>query len=108
MIVFSRHYSKNLSTGDIDVSFDFPLSCKLLTVYVHSDVKITEEIDILFSSAEGSEYDTLIETRVLQNQKDYVFGASGAIAINENDRIRIKVTNANKTGIVGVTVKMEK
>lgn len=108
MIVYAKHKSQNLALDSFEHSFQFDLACKLLTVYIHADEPITEEIKITFESEEGAAYSTLIEARTLQNEADYVFAAQGSVAFNENDKVKVEITNANEIGIVGVTVKMEK
>jgi len=98
---------QDLSVGAMDKSFEFNSAGKLKTVYIHSSVKITEEVSISLDSVLGSAYDTLIDTKVLSAMSDYVFAAPGDIIFNEGDKIRVQVTDANSVGLVAVTVKAD-
>ena len=104
-MIFSRNAEQDLASGPMLEEFEFPQACSLLTVYVKSDVPIIEDVSIEFVSAKGSQFDTLIEKRTLLNEKDYVYAAVGTMAINEDDKVRVGVTNANATGSVAITVK---
>lgn len=96
---------QNLAVADFDHDFTFDHAVDLTTIYVHSSVPITEDIEIWYISALGSAYDTLIDMKTLNNESDYVYPAAGEVAFNEGDKIGVRVSNANLTGHVYITVK---
>lgn len=108
MRILSRRASQNLANSAMSAELNFGEACKLLTVYFHASVPITEEVTVTFKSDDGSEFDTAIDKQVLRSGQDYVFAAAGDIAINEFDSILVEVTNANGTGTMYVTAKAEK
>lgn len=107
MIIRDKVGIGDLSAAEFSQDFNFGFASKLVTVFIHSDTALTEEITITYVSAKGTEYDTVIKSRVLSSESDYIFAAQGDIAINEDDSIRVEITNANLVGEVGVTVKVE-
>lgn len=86
----------------------FGEACKLVTVYVHFTAPVTEDITISFISAEDSLHNTVISKETITAASDYVFAASGDLALNEKDIIRVAVTNATGVGTAYVTAKAEK
>jgi len=107
MPVFTGKAEQDLSVAALQEDFDFPVSCKLVTVYLRASVPITEDVTVSFISKDGSSYDTQIDTDRLTAEQDYVYQASGSIGINEGDKVRVECTNANTTGTVYTTVKTE-
>ncbi len=107
MIIRSLYGSADLSQAEFDQAFHFDQACKLVTVFIHCDQEITEDITISLDSEMGADYDTVIKARTLSGESDYVFAAQGDIALNEGDRIRVQVSNANLLGEVFVSVKVE-
>lgn len=105
MALRSKEASADLAGGDVDAQFDFVDACELVTVYIHFDVPVTEEVKISFKSAIGDAFDTLIDAKTLQNAQDYVYAASGEVAFNAGDKIRVQISNANLEGVAGITVK---
>ncbi len=99
--------SADLSESDLDREFDFGYACKLITVYIAFSVEVTEDVEIWFDSGDGPQYDTLIADVTLHGARSYVFAAPGDIALDEGDKIKVKVSNANLEGIVSCTVKVE-
>lgn len=105
--ILSKRAEADLSVEELDVEFSFDHSCRLVTVYVHSNIDLTEEIQIVFKSGYGAEYNTVIADRVLDTESDYVYTASGIVALNERDILNVTCTNANGVGSVYVTAKVE-
>jgi len=108
MINLTRAGSQDLSSSAMSEEFDFNQSCELITVYIHASVNITETVTITFVSRDGSTYDTVIDVANMQAESDYVFSATGGLGLNEGDKVKVAVTNANTTGIVYVTVKTKR
>ncbi len=98
--------TQNLATGALDAQFNFADAVELVSVYIHFSEAITETVKVTFKSADGSNYDTLIDSKVLNNQQDYVFAAQGCVAFDEGDIIKVTCTNGNTTGIAYVSVKV--
>lgn len=105
MALRSKENSGDLADGAIDMEFDFVDACELVTVYIHFDQAVTEDVSISFKSAVGAAFDTLIDAKTLQGAQDYVYAASGEVAFNEGDKVRVQITNANEVGVAGITVK---
>jgi hypothetical protein len=105
MALRSKEVSGDLAQGDIDVLFDFGSACELVTVYIHFDTPVTEEVKISYKSAAGAAFDTLIDAKTLQGAQDYVYAAAGEVAFNEGDQVRVQITNANTVGVAGISVK---
>jgi len=101
----SLNVSQDLAVAELDHSFEFPLAAEVATVYVHSSVPITEIVTVSLDSGVGPEYDTVMEARQLSEEQDFVYGAGGTLTLNEGDRLRVQVTNANAIGTVYVTAK---
>jgi len=105
--VLSKHASVDLSAEAFSQTFDFDNSGRLLSVYVHASAAITEDIIISFDSKEGTVYHTVIAERTTEAETDYVYSSAGMVAFSIGDKVKVEVTNANTTGVVGVTVKFE-
>lgn len=108
LIVRDLDASQDLSLAPFSHDFVFDYAALLATVYISADVPITEEVTITFISKTGTSYNTVIDSKVLSEESSYVFAASGDIAINEGDKLRVEVTDANGIGEVFVTVKVKK
>jgi hypothetical protein len=107
MSIFSRTAYHDLSDSEAEFSFSFPIAVKLLTVYLKSNVGITETITLSFVSQNGTSYNTTIDVKEMEGDSNYIYAAVGTLAINEGDSLNINVSNANATGSVYVTVKAE-
>ena len=107
MALKSLKATQDLSTDAMSEEFSFSHAVRLVTVYVHADALITEDISIYFDSIDGSDWDTLLCAQSLEEESDFVYAAPGDIGLNEGDRLRVEVTNANGTGNVYVTVKAD-
>ena len=105
--IISRQDQADLTANSFDVDFNFENACRLLTVYIHASTNLTENITVTFKSGRGANYNTVIATRLLDTESDYVYSANGMVAVNEIDSVNVSVTNANNTGSVYVTVKAE-
>lgn len=105
MALRNLNAQKDLADADIDELFDFVDACELVTVYIHFDAPVTEEVKVSFKSGIGEAFDTLIDAKTLQGAQDYVYAAAGEVAFNAGDKVRVQVTNANEAGLAGITVK---
>jgi len=108
MIYLTKRAAQDLALGALSAEFDFDESCRLATVYMHASVSISEEVTVTMVSASGSTFDTVIDAKTLRSEQDYVYAAVGDVALNQGDKIKVAVTNANTTGKVYVTVKVAK
>lgn len=106
MVLRSLTAEQDLTANPLDVSFEFSRAGRLASVYVKCSANTTETITVGYDSREGSDYDTCIVSETWESQQNYVYAASGEVAFNEGDKVRVQCTNANTTGTVRVTVKL--
>ena len=99
-------HEQDLTTDELYVEFEFSRAGRLATIYVKSDVAITETVTVGYASGLDSSYDTCIISETLEGQQNYVYAADGEVAFNEGDKVKVHVTNANTTGTVKVTAKL--
>lgn len=95
--------SQDLSEGALDETISYNKPFKLEQVLIVFSENITETITITLDSAGGSDYDTVLDSKDLNSQNNYVFHPDRNF--QAGDKIRIQCTNANVTGIAYVTVK---
>lgn len=103
----SSRATQDLTAGPMAAEFDFGYAVRLITVYVHFSALVTEEINISFKSKDGSDWDTLICKQLMAEESDFVFAAPGDIGLNEGDKLKVDITNANGVGSAFVTIKAE-
>lgn len=105
--ILNRKTSQDLSAAALSATLDFEKACKLLAIYFHFDAAVTETITITFISADGTSHSTVVDTKSLSAETDYVYQPNGAVPLNEGDSIKVECTNATATATVGVTGKAE-
>ncbi len=103
----SRYKLHSLGDGALSHEFSFNTPVKLLTVYFKFAAPVSESLTITFISGDGVEYNTEIESRVLEGQTDFIYAAVGTMGLNEIDKIKVEVTASAATCSVGVSVKAE-
>lgn len=107
IVIRSKVAQHNLATSEMSKDFGFGFSAKLVTVYLKSSLPITEEVSVWYISADGEEYNTQLDSKILSAESSYFYAVQGDIAINEDDKIRVCCTNANEVGAIFATVKVE-
>ena len=109
-MIRSKTHNQDLSVDAFNYDFNFSeleRACSLMTVYIHASTPILESVTVKYKSSDGEDYTTLIHSRLLYNETDYVFASGGEIVFNAEDSITVGVTNANGIGEVFVTIKVE-
>ena len=98
--------SQNLTLGALAYTTAIGRRFKLESVSIHFSVAVSESITITRDSLNGSTYDTVLSTKTLVAQQDFVYRPSGEENFQAGDEVKIDITNANTTGIAYVTIKM--
>ena len=99
--------SQDLSSAALSMTIDFDFPIKLCQVLLHASTNITETVKVKFDSAEGSNYDVILDNTNLSSQSNYVFRPTGECKITAKDKIIVSCTNANTTGVVYVVAIVE-
>lgn len=97
--------SKDLSTGAMSFTTSINRRFKLEQIIFHSDVPITETINITLDSGNGVNYDTLLRSKSLSNESNFVFVPTGENNFYAGDEIKIQCTNANLVGTLYAIIK---
>jgi len=100
-----KTFSQDLSAGALSYTTDFGRSVKLESISIRASVAITETITITIDSANGANYDTVLNSVDFVGEQDHVWRPQGEMNLRAGDEIRIQVTNANTTGTVRGIVK---
>lgn len=104
MANFRKTITQNLALGAVDQTIQWNYDVGLDCVLVHSSTDITEELNLIFDSSDGSTYDTVLDNKQFSANSDYVFRPAREQLFKKGDGLRITLTNANTTGVVGITV----
>ena len=97
--------SQDLSLGAMSFTTTIERRFKLEQIIFHSDVPITETINISLDSGNGASYDTLMRAKSLSNESNFTFVPEGQNNFYAGDEIKITCTNANLTGTLYTIVK---
>lgn len=111
--------TSNLASAALDKTCDFqqkegdeygqfPAEVKLSQVLINASTAITEDITVTFDSANGANYDVVLDETSLSSNSEYVFRPSGDVVLRKGDKIRVQVTNGNTTGVVYLTVQVKR
>ncbi len=98
-------FSQDLSAGALSFVTSFGRRFKVENIIIKASVNITETITITLDSVNGSGYDTILESRDLVGEADFVWRPQGELRLQEGDEIKVQCTNANTTGTVRGSVK---
>lgn len=107
MSLLREELSQDLTSAAMDQSINYPYDVEIVQILVHASTNITETVTISFDSGTGSNYDTVLGTKSMSSEDDYVYRPLGQPIIPRADQLRIQITNANTTGTVYVTVLTE-
>lgn len=97
--------SQALSSGALSYTTDYARAFKLEQIMIKASVAITETVTITLDSAQGSNYDTVLATLLLDAESSAVWRPSGEANFQAGDEIKVQCTNANATGTVYATIK---
>ena|SRR3990167_3337437 len=98
--------SQDLSAAALDYTTTQTRAFKLEEITIKSSQNITETITITKDSNKGSAYDTVLATRSLVAEADFVFRPQGESNFRANDNIRVQCTNANAVGTLSVILSL--
>jgi hypothetical protein len=97
--------SQDLSADSLSYTTTYGRKFKLEQIIFHVDVAISETITITLDSANGSDYDSVLQEVTLVAEKDFIFRPQGEANYHAGDEIKVECTNANLTGEIFVTFK---
>jgi len=99
-------FTQDLSAAALSFTTTIARQFHLSRILFKLDANVTEKITITLDSAKGSAYDTVLHSRTLIGQQDYVYTPpDGESEFQSGDEIKIQMTNANGGGIVSGLVK---
>jgi hypothetical protein len=97
-------FTQNLALGALDQSISWNYDVLLDCILIHASTDITESLSIIFDSVEGSDFDTVLDSKSFSANSDYVYRPAREQLFKRGDILKITLTNANTTGMVGVTI----
>lgn len=100
-----KTFTKDLSTGALSYTTNFAMKFKLEQIIIHFSQAITETITITHISANGVNYNTVLQSIVLSAETDYIFRPQGEANFQVNDEIKVECTNSNLIGIAYGAIK---
>jgi len=95
--------SQNLNSAALLYTTTYSKGFTDLEVFIKFSVAVTETITITLDSKGGETYDTVLRTKSLYTENNFVFKTD--MHFFAGDNIKIQCTKANSTGIAYVTVK---
>lgn len=98
--------SQDLSEGALSYTTSIGRRFKLERILFSASEPITETITITLDSGKGSDYDTLLRSKTLSNERYYVYETEGENNYYAGDELKIQCTNANLTGVLNVIIKL--
>ena len=98
--------SQDLSAAALSYTTALDRAFKLGEITIHADTNITETVTITRDAVGGANYDTVLATRSLIAESDFVFRPQGECNFFAGDNVKIACTNANVTGVVYAEVKL--
>jgi len=99
--------SQDLSSAVLSYTTSYGRKFKLEQILFHASVAISENIIITLDSAEGANYDTVLADVTLVSEQDFIFRPQGQANFQAGDEIKIYSTNANVTGTLYATFKVQ-
>ena|ERR1039457_211084 len=100
-----QHASQDLSLGALSYIATYGKRFKLDEILVHFSQAVSETITITVVSANGTNYNTVLQSVVLISETDFVWRPQGEANYQAGDSIKVQFTNANTVGICYVTIK---
>jgi len=97
--------TQDLSSDSLTYTTDYGRKFKLEQVQVHFNAAVSETITITLDSAQGANYDTVLQEVTLVAETDFVYRPQGEANYQAGDEIKIECTNANLTGSCFATFK---
>lgn len=100
-----KNTSQDLSLAPLSYTTNYGRKFKLEQIMVHFSQPVTETITITLDSADGSNYDTVLQSVSLIAETDFVYRPQGESNYQAGDEIKIQCTNANTVGTAYAKVK---
>lgn len=97
--------SQDLSLGALSYTTAFARRFKLEQITVHFSQAVSETITITHISANGTNYNTVLQSVVLIAETDYVYRPQGEANYQTNDEIKVQCTAANGVGTCYAQIK---
>ncbi len=91
-------FTQDLTAGAVSHVTTETRKWKLEEVTIHFNASITETVTITRDSNIGANYDTVLATRDLVGETDFVFRPQGECNFLDGDNLRVQCTNSNTTG----------
>lgn len=94
-----KTFSQNLASAALSYTTDYGRARKIEEITIHFSVAVSEAVTITLDSANGANYDVVLDTVTLVSETDYVFRPQGELNLRAGDEIKVACTNANITGV---------
>lgn len=92
-------------TSAMALTFPAARDMKLLAVLIHFGASVSETVTVKHDSAEGTNYDTTLDTTTLSSATDYTYIPSGGVPFAEGEGVLVNCTDATASTTAYVTVK---
>lgn len=100
-----KTFTQALSSGALSYTTDYGRKTRVDSVTIKATVAITEIITITLDSAKGSDYDVILDSKELNQERGYVYKPADGLLLQAGDELRIECTAANAVGTVSGLVK---
>ena len=93
--------SQDLSAAAFSLTAEAQGQMLLGLITLSASEGVTETVTLTIDQFEGSNYDVLLDSSVLNDEEDYIYKSGGStIILNNGDKLTLACTNANTTGVV--------
>lgn len=99
--------SQNLTLAALSYTTAFGQNHQLFEINIHFGAAVTETVTITFSSRDGSNYNTVLQSTSLTSATDFVFRPSGHLILMDGDEVIVACTHATATATAYVTIIAE-
>jgi len=100
-------FSQDLTAAALSYTTTLTRKFRLKNIEFHASVVITETITITRDSVNGAAYDTILRKKSLVGEQNYNYDPEKEIVFQAGDKIKITCTNANTTGTLYGTIKVQ-
>ena len=100
-----KYATQALASGALNATFSFTKRYKLDEVLINFSQSVYETVTTTLISANGSNYNQVLDTQTLGGEKTYIFRPLGEANFNAGDTINVQCTNANGIGIAYAILK---
>ena len=100
-------FSQDLTAGALSYTTTLTRKFKLASIMFHASGVITETITITLDSVQGANYDTLLRSKSLAAEQNFVYLPDGEVLFQAGDKLKITCTNANLAETIYGTIKLQ-